>query len=247
MGLAPLRQAPSHEAALLTEALRGERVTIYESDEEGWAWGQLKADGYVGWLPAAACSRRDRSRLIRSRRCAPLYSRPFDQAAANRRPAARAQLAVAREQDTFAVTSFGGFVPKLHLVPPHMPSRTLSQWPSGSSATLSVGRQVEPWSRLLRSRAGRADGVRHQMSARHRHAGERAWQIFKPCRVAKRRPHLLERPRRHRARPQQHDPRQCLPYGGGDRTGGRGIGAHRRRRQPGHQREAAENENNWHC
>src|SRR6185437_607291 len=54
VGLAPVRKAPAHDAPLLTEALRGERVTIYETDEEGWAWGQLASDGYVGYLPAAA-------------------------------------------------------------------------------------------------------------------------------------------------------------------------------------------------
>ena len=32
----------------------GERVTVYEFDDEGWAWGQLARDGYVGWLPANA-------------------------------------------------------------------------------------------------------------------------------------------------------------------------------------------------
>jgi len=47
----PVRRAPSHDAALDTEALKGERVTIYDRDAEGWAWGQLKSDGYVGWLP----------------------------------------------------------------------------------------------------------------------------------------------------------------------------------------------------
>jgi cell wall-associated NlpC family hydrolase len=49
--IAPLRHAPSHDAALETEALKGERVTIYDRDAEGWAWGQLQSDGYVGWLP----------------------------------------------------------------------------------------------------------------------------------------------------------------------------------------------------
>jgi hypothetical protein len=33
---APLRQAPSPDAPLDTEALKGERVTVYEI-EEGWA------------------------------------------------------------------------------------------------------------------------------------------------------------------------------------------------------------------
>ena len=40
--------------SLATEALKGERVIIYDTNEEGWAWGQLAADGYVGWLPANA-------------------------------------------------------------------------------------------------------------------------------------------------------------------------------------------------
>src|SRR5689334_2726641 len=52
-GLAPLRREPHHDSPLLTEALRGDRMTVYEIDE-GWAWGQLASDGYVGWLPAAA-------------------------------------------------------------------------------------------------------------------------------------------------------------------------------------------------
>ena len=78
---APVRNAPSHEAALLTEALKGERVTIYEISEEGWAWGQLAGDGYVGFLPASA--------LVRIRTsCDPQgdgaaharLPRPFDQA-----------------------------------------------------------------------------------------------------------------------------------------------------------------------
>ena len=49
--IAPLRRAPSHDAALETEVLKGERVTVYDRDGEGWAWGQLQSDGYVGWLP----------------------------------------------------------------------------------------------------------------------------------------------------------------------------------------------------
>ena len=51
---APLRRTPEPDAPLDTEALRGERVTIYEEDGEGWCWGQLLSDGYVGWLPQQA-------------------------------------------------------------------------------------------------------------------------------------------------------------------------------------------------
>ena len=39
---------------LSTQALKGERVTIYDRNGEGFAWGQLDSDGYVGWLPDAA-------------------------------------------------------------------------------------------------------------------------------------------------------------------------------------------------
>src|SRR5262249_13173841 len=54
---APLRRVPAPDAPLETEALKGERVMIYETTEEGFAWGQLEADGYVGWLPAEALRR----------------------------------------------------------------------------------------------------------------------------------------------------------------------------------------------
>src|SRR5260370_2154567 len=49
--LTPLREAPSSDATLLTQALKGERATIYDRNREGFAWGQLNSDGYVGSLP----------------------------------------------------------------------------------------------------------------------------------------------------------------------------------------------------
>jgi cell wall-associated NlpC family hydrolase len=49
--IAPLRAEPSSDAMLLTQALRGEHATIYDRNGEGWAWGQLNGDGYVGWIP----------------------------------------------------------------------------------------------------------------------------------------------------------------------------------------------------
>jgi cell wall-associated NlpC family hydrolase len=51
---APLRREPSPDAPLDTEALHGERVTVYDENGEGWCWGQLCSDGYVGWIPANA-------------------------------------------------------------------------------------------------------------------------------------------------------------------------------------------------
>ena len=82
--MAPLRHAPSPDAPLDTEALKGERVTVYETNDEGWAWGQLDADGYVGFVPAAALrdpARRRRKGLRTAHTC---VSRPVDQASPSR-------------------------------------------------------------------------------------------------------------------------------------------------------------------
>jgi cell wall-associated NlpC family hydrolase len=51
---APVWVEPRPDASLVTEALRGERVVIYDRNAEGFAWGQLAADNYVGWLPEHA-------------------------------------------------------------------------------------------------------------------------------------------------------------------------------------------------
>ena len=51
---APVRHEPRPDALLDTEALRGEIVTVYDTTEEGWSWGQLQSDSYVGWLPTDA-------------------------------------------------------------------------------------------------------------------------------------------------------------------------------------------------
>src|SRR6202165_5505109 len=55
--LAPLRERRSSDAMLLTQSLKGERVTIYDRNSEGFAWGQLNGDGYVGWLPDRALAK----------------------------------------------------------------------------------------------------------------------------------------------------------------------------------------------
>jgi cell wall-associated NlpC family hydrolase len=115
-GIAPVRDAPSHGATQVTEALRGERVTIYETDDEGWAWGQLAADGYVGWLPAAALLAPEAAPTHKvtalrtfvfpgpSIKLPPMDALPLG-----------AQVAVASEQDSFAALASGGYVPKNHL------------------------------------------------------------------------------------------------------------------------------------
>ncbi len=116
VGQAPLRQEPSHEALLLTEALRGELVVVYESDEEGWAWGQLAGDGYVGWLPAAALLA---PAAEATHKVAALRSLVFPGPSIRLPPTDAlplgARIAVAREDASFAITAAGGYVPRRHL------------------------------------------------------------------------------------------------------------------------------------
>jgi cell wall-associated NlpC family hydrolase len=113
---APLRHAPSPDAPLDTEALKGERVTVFETTEEGWARAQLDADGYVGYLPTGALC--------------PLGPAPTHKVAALRTlvfpgPSIKlppieslplgARLAVARIEGPFAITASGGYLPARHL------------------------------------------------------------------------------------------------------------------------------------
>ena len=47
-----MRRYPDLESSLETQLLYGETVCVYEETSEGWAWGQLLTDGYVGWFSA---------------------------------------------------------------------------------------------------------------------------------------------------------------------------------------------------
>jgi hypothetical protein len=111
-----VRREPSHDAALETEALKGERVIVYEMTDEGWCWGQLEADHYVGWLSANALQvprtpPTHRVTALRtlafpgpSIKLPPLGSLPFG-----------SLIAVARLEEPFAVTGDGQFLPARHL------------------------------------------------------------------------------------------------------------------------------------
>ncbi len=115
---APLRAVPSPEASLDTEALHGERVTVYEETEEGWSWGQLARDGYVGWLPSNALSREAAKPTHRIRA---LRTFVFPKPDIKSPPVASLSFgsvfALKREQADFMVEDSGGFIPKQHAVP----------------------------------------------------------------------------------------------------------------------------------
>lgn len=113
---APLRRAPAPDAPLETEALMGERVTVYETSDEGWAWGQLESDGYVGYLPANALGRPG---AAPTHKVAVVRTLVFPGPSIKLPPAAAlpfgARVAIAREDGALAVTAAGGFVPARHL------------------------------------------------------------------------------------------------------------------------------------
>jgi cell wall-associated NlpC family hydrolase len=119
---APVRAAPSPDAPLLTEALMGEHVTVYETTDEGFAWGQLASDGYVGWLPSNGLREpgmppTHRVAALRtlvfpgpSIKLPPLLALPFG-----------AGIAITQTVDRFALTRSGGHVPLVHLAPVEQP------------------------------------------------------------------------------------------------------------------------------
>jgi cell wall-associated NlpC family hydrolase len=115
---APLRSAPRPDASLLTEALKGERVTVYDTNEEGWAWGQLEADGYVGFLPASALAPPG---VAATHKVVALRTLVFPGPSIKLPPVEAlplgAKLVVARMAEPLAVTQAGGYVPAPHLKP----------------------------------------------------------------------------------------------------------------------------------
>jgi cell wall-associated NlpC family hydrolase len=114
---APVRLAPAPDAALATEALKGERVTVYETTDEGWAWGQLANDGYVGYLPANALQPPGPPS---THKVAALRTLVFPAPSTKASPLATlclgARLAVERIEESWARTVSGTYIPARHLV-----------------------------------------------------------------------------------------------------------------------------------
>lgn len=114
--LAPLRERPSSDAMLLTQALMGERVTIYDRDGEGFAWGQLNGDGYVGWLPDRALAKpvaAPTHKIIALRTFA--FPGPSIKLAPADTLPMGAMVTVVREEGAFAVTRDGWYLPRRHV------------------------------------------------------------------------------------------------------------------------------------
>ncbi len=117
VGAAPLRGEPRPDAPLMTEALFGEHFTVYD-EHEGWSWGQLATDDYVGWLPSAALTAPGEPA---THRIVSLRSFVFPGPSIKLPPEdllhLNAQVTVVRHEKTFAVLDSGGFVHAGHLAP----------------------------------------------------------------------------------------------------------------------------------
>ena len=106
---APLRRSPDTEAALETEALFGEKATVYD-ESDGWAWAQLDRDRYVGYLPAASLG----APVAPTHRIAALRTHAYPGPSIKLRPrmalSLGAQLKIVGGEGDFAVSEEGLYV-----------------------------------------------------------------------------------------------------------------------------------------
>jgi hypothetical protein len=114
--LVPLRDAPFSGAEVLTQALKGERVTIYDRNGEGFAWGQLNGDGYVGWLPDRALTK---PAAAPTHKITALRTFAFPGPSIKLPPVETlvmgTTITVLRQDSTFAVTREGWYLPLPHV------------------------------------------------------------------------------------------------------------------------------------
>ncbi len=112
---APVHEAPRGDAQMISEALHGELVDIYE-ETEGWAWGQLCGDGYVGYLSAGALTpdwREPTHKVIVPRTF--VYWTPDIKSVPARSITLEAGLTIEAEETGFLRNRDGTFVYKSHI------------------------------------------------------------------------------------------------------------------------------------
>ena len=229
--LAPLREAPSADAPLLTQALKGERVTIYDRNGEGFAWGQLHSDGYVGWLPDAALAK---PVAAPTHKVTALRTFAFPGPSIKLPPvdtlSIGARVSVAREDGVFAVTREGWYLPRRHVGSLDAVESdfvavaerfvgTPYLWGGKSSLGIDCSGLVQVSLNAAGTGCPRDSDMQQDGLGR---ALERSGNE-KP---AARRPDLLEGPRRDRARRRDHRARQCASHGDRDREHPRRHRAH---------------------
>src|SRR3954454_24278167 len=112
--LASVRRAPVPDGMQTTQALMGERCRVFEV-REGWAWIQLEADGYVGYIADTALGD---ARETTHRVAVPLtfiYPAPNIKSQPVTPVSMNARLEVGPVEDEFAQLASGGFIYTRHI------------------------------------------------------------------------------------------------------------------------------------
>ena len=117
-GSADMRRQPYPDAPLDTEALHGEIFIEYECDDEGWSWGQLERDSYVGFVPSKALTLDEatpthRVSVLRSF----LYGGPSIKLPPMAALSLGSRVTIVDHKDQFAITHRGHCLIADHLVP----------------------------------------------------------------------------------------------------------------------------------
>ncbi len=108
-------KTPSADARLETEALFGETVTVYET-RDGWSWGQVGTDNYVGYLPESALAPVvwDATHYVRVPRTY-IFPEPDIKSGPPKLISLMARVGVESTVDSFSQIAGGGYVFSNHL------------------------------------------------------------------------------------------------------------------------------------
>lgn len=111
----PLRSRPSPTFGFETEALFGERVTVYD-ERDGWAWIQLDRDRYVGYVPSETLSPEIDQPTHRVRALGTfVYPVPDIKSPPIMHLSLNSELSVVEGDERFAMLKGGGFVVTRHI------------------------------------------------------------------------------------------------------------------------------------
>jgi cell wall-associated NlpC family hydrolase len=117
-GVAPLRKVAAPDGEQLSQALHGDIIEIYE-ERDGFGWGQMRSDSYVGWFDMEALSApvlpvTAKVHVLRTY----AFSAPSVRAAPHFLLSLGAQVSeLGREENGFVETARAGWVFGAHLSP----------------------------------------------------------------------------------------------------------------------------------
>lgn len=112
-----LRKTPSSDAEQVNQALFGEGFTAYD-EQDGWLWGQLEVDGYVGWMAKSALGEAGtapthRVAMLRTH----VYSRPDMKSPTLMGLSMNARLPIVGAEGAFSRIEHSGWIFTRHIAP----------------------------------------------------------------------------------------------------------------------------------